>query len=208
MVDQDKASTANHRIQLPDSPLTELESELAENEELVLHNFARFIQYEKDASVLHALDAILATNALVHSEGQDNPHLLVRVPLWALNAISGRYASYSDAHIEDRSTKFGEAFGVEGGGQGKPPKIRSHLKEARNRSLCMTVAYEKRRNPDKSLDKIFSELASEEQKNEEDTASGISAEHLKDIWKKHRKTANEALDRALEHFMGQLKIGS
>ena len=161
------------------------------------HNEGRLNAFQETDSVLFALDTLLAASLLAKSQSKGDPRELVGIPLWALNAVAERYDLYARAHITNRTTKFGEAFGIEGGGQGQKPKIRQHMRDARNRALCLSIALMKRRT-EMTLDEIFSKLASDEIQHTDSSKAGISTEHLKRIWNELRDQANAAIVRATQ----------
>jgi len=71
---------------------------------------------------------------------------MINIPWWAGEFIAAGYQIYRKAHRERRSTKFGEAYGVEGGGQGKQPRIRKHMRVSKDRDLALWVALELEKN--------------------------------------------------------------
>lgn len=70
----------------------------------------------------------------------------INVPWWAGEIIAAGYQIYRAAHKEGRSTKLGEAYGIEGGGQGKQPRIRRHMRVSKDRDLALWVALELEKN--------------------------------------------------------------
>ncbi len=70
----------------------------------------------------------------------------ISIPWWAGEIIAWGYQIYRTAHLEGRSTKLGEAYGIEGGGQGKQPRIRRHMRVSKDRDLALWVALELEKN--------------------------------------------------------------
>jgi hypothetical protein len=194
----------NNNFKLPDSPLAALDIDVPVVEQLWIHEIVRKVQYDDTASVLNALDQLLAITTYELEQGGTHPDDSVAVPMWILNAISGRYNNYVSAHIEGRKPTLGEAFLIEGGKQGKHRSIDSHLREVRDRSICLTIALEKRKHPKKSLNKIFSKLATDGSRDADATVSGMTNERIKQIWYKNRKKAEPAIKLALARFKDQL----
>jgi hypothetical protein len=76
-------------------------------------------------------------------EGPDGP-LLIQVPYWAAQAIAIGFKNYEGAHESGRSTTFGEAFGVEGGGQGKQPKLDQNARDRREQLIVVEIVRHQR----------------------------------------------------------------
>ena len=103
--------------------------------------------YERDkTNPLPAFDALSSIVCYWWERHEVPKNGMVCIPWWACEIIAAGYQTYRAAHIERRSTKFGEAYGVEGGGQGKPPRIRKHMRVTKDRDLALWVALELEKN--------------------------------------------------------------
>ncbi len=77
---------------------------------------------------------------------------------------------------------FGEAYGIEGGGQGKEPRISIDIREDRDIRIATTIASRKEQGI-----KIEASI----QKMREETE--LSCSQVRRIWQRHRKEAVSAV---------------
>lgn len=127
---------------LPESPLDSEAWPLTSEEDLEL--FLR-VEYERFlAEPSHALPAFQALAYIMASlwrqEQQPSPLNTVRVPLWAAQAITHGFMEYQQATQQKQSTTFGGAYGIEGGGQGKKPKIKAYFQQLRDIRIATHIA--------------------------------------------------------------------
>jgi hypothetical protein len=78
------------------------------------------------------------------------------VPWWAVETLGAGYMKYRDAAIDGRTTKLGEAYGLEGGRQGAPRRIKKFLKERSGRNLALqtAIALEEEFSVEKAIAKV------------------------------------------------------
>ncbi len=98
-------------------------------------------KYENDSS--NIIPALYGISAIACFYWQ-NPNKLgspnVTVPFWAIEALSEGFMKYHQAKGSGRTTTLGEAFGLEGGGQGITPILKKTFKSDRNRKIALSIA--------------------------------------------------------------------
>lgn len=116
------------------------------------------------------------------------PLSAVPVPWWIVHLFGHSWRNY-----RDKSDKpAGEAFLLEGGGQGKRKAITQLDQRLRELRLTLEIGFRQQQTsktkPRKSIDEIILEVSNE---------YGISYDTALAYWKKHRKLIKSALDRNL-----------
>ena len=97
--------------------------------------------FEQDTTnPLPAFDALESVIGYWWESGDEPKDGVVEVPYWALEIFVRGYHQYKDAHERRERMHFGEAFGIEGGGQGKQPRIRRHMVEGKDRNIALWIA--------------------------------------------------------------------
>lgn len=108
----------------------------------------------------------------------------VTVPFWVVEAIVAGYKQYQASHTGSGGArlKFGEAFQVEGRGQGKRPRIHETMKQLRNIRLATHLV-------------LFEELGWKIEAAVQELAAKTGIHHttVRDIWAEHAGQAREAL---------------
>jgi hypothetical protein len=96
--------------------------------------------FEKDSS--SALPAFFALAHCVVPQwtklDQDDP-AMIQIPYWAAHAIVIGFINYREAYRGGRTTTFGEAFCVEGGGQGKQRKLARFEQELQKMNITLAI---------------------------------------------------------------------
>ena len=96
--------------------------------------------FESDSS--SALPAFWALAHCVAAQwtkvDQDDP-AMIQLPYWAAQAVAIGFNNYREACESGRTTTFGEAFGVEGGGQGKQRKFARFEQERQKRTIALAI---------------------------------------------------------------------
>ncbi len=108
----------------------------------------------------------------------------VTVPFWALEAVVAGYKQYQASQTGSSGTRlrFGEAFQVEGRGQGKRPRIHDTLKLLRDiRVAIQLVLFEEQ---GWKIEAAIQELADK---------TGMHHTTVRDIWSEHADQARTAL---------------
>ena len=104
-------------------------------------------QFELDTTnPLPAFDALSSLVAYWWERHEVPESGTISIPWWAGEIIAAGYQTYCADQKEVRITKFGEAYGIEGGGQGKHPRIRRHMRVSKDRDLALWVALELEKN--------------------------------------------------------------
>ena len=86
-----------------------------------------------------AFEALASVAAFWWQPGR-NPPERVEVPWWALDVIASGFMIYNDEWDAGDNTGFGEAFGIEGGGQGTKPILAKVRKLRRDRNIALYIA--------------------------------------------------------------------
>lgn len=102
----------------------------------------RQIFEEDTTNALPAFQALTSIAAYWWSEDENPPDQVVEVPWWALETVCAGYMLYMDAAKEGRTTTFGQAYGLEAHGQGKPRRVQGFLKSKGDREVALAVAIE------------------------------------------------------------------
>lgn len=139
--------------------------------------------FEKDRSTtLHAFQAIgyLTTYFWQLNEGKEPQE--VSVPYWIIKALGIGWMNYREAFSEGRTTTLGEAYGLEGGGQGKSKKIRNLDLEIRDIRVAAKLASEISQGT--SVTSAISDMAN---------TLGVSEETIRRIWKRLGRKAKQVV---------------
>ncbi len=103
-----------------------------------------------------------------YPDAEHSAHYMIQVPWWIVDILGRGWCRYMDA--PERST-FGDALGLEGGGQGKQPAKREWTKYLRDLRLAIAVAEFRnqyfQRGKRLSLEKAFELVATEAQSSED-----------------------------------------
>jgi hypothetical protein len=106
----------------------------------------------------------------------------VLVPWWVVQALAIGFNKYHDAATSTAPLTLGEAYQVEGRGQGKRPKIQQSLNELRDIRIAGAIAMAK-------ADGVKIEAALQEQAQK----TGLSVVHVRRIWEQKRARALSAV---------------
>ena len=171
------------KIKLPESPLKDEDWPLARPEELSLYLQMQRQRFEADRSnVLPAFSALTYIVTEIWGNAETLRDRDVKIPLWIVETLAEGFLRYRDAAENGRSMTFGEAYGVEGGGQGKKPRISIEIRELRDIRLVTTIASRKEQGI-----KIEASIQEMSEK------TGLSRSQVRRIWQKHRKQAVSAV---------------
>lgn len=139
--------------------------------------------FEADSSnPLPAFEA-LGYVASYHWRKDEAPET-VTIPFWAVEVIVQGYKQYQASHTGSGGTrlKFGEAFQIEGRGQGKRPRVHEHLKQLRDIRLAIHLVLLEEQGW--KIEAAIQELADR---------TGIHHSTIRDIWARHADQARKAL---------------
>jgi len=171
------------KIKLPESPLKDEDWPWTRPEEL--HLYLQMQRQLFEANRSHALPAFDALTYIV-TEIWDNAETprdcAVTIPLWIVETLAGGFLRYRNAAESGRSVTFGEAYGIEGGGQGKEPRILIEFRKLRDIRVVTTIAFRKEQGI-----KIEASIQEMSEK------TGLSRSQVRRIWQKHRKQAVSAV---------------
>jgi hypothetical protein len=118
-------------------------NKLSRDKELEIRLDTLYQAFRRDRS--HALPALEAIGAIAALEwGREDgleriPTTRVAVPWWVVNVLADGFASYAVARAQGLTTTLGEAYRIEGGGQGKNPKVTQSAKELEDMRLVMGI---------------------------------------------------------------------
>src|SRR5258706_8739748 len=99
---------------------------------------ARFKSNMSDS--LPAFEAVGYIASYVWEKGDPSP-CTVPIPWWIIEALAINYFRYRDSAESGASMTLGEAYGVEGGGQGNEPRIQREMREHGNRRIALAIAF-------------------------------------------------------------------
>lgn len=165
-----------------ESPLSDETWSLSDEESLALFLEVAREQFASDrTNPLPAFKAIGFVTSYYWQQGT-SPET-IEIPLWAAETICSGFMQYWDeAKGAAPRQSFGEALGLEGGGQGRRPKILAYLKSWNDIQICLAIAFK-----DESGIKIeaaIQEIAGKR---------GLSYTTVRDIWSRHAEHARNAL---------------
>jgi hypothetical protein len=139
--------------------------------------------FEADRShALPAFDALTYIVAEIWGNAETPRDCDVTIPLWIVETLVEGFLRYRDAAESGRSVTFGEAYGIEGGGQGKEPRISIEFRKLRDIRVVTTIAFRKEQGI-----KIEASIQEMSEK------TGLSRSQVRRIWQKHRKQAVSAV---------------
>jgi len=171
------------KLKLIDSPLDDIDLGFSREEELELNlELARF-KYDQDQST--ALAAFQALNYLVgYCWRQEKQPLddIIPLPWWAAEVLAEGYLRYEETASSVAPKTLGEAFGMEGGGQGKARRIKTDLRDLRDMRIAIKLSMILE-------DGVLEEAALQRLA----TEANLSADRIKKIWDNKGKMAREAL---------------
>jgi hypothetical protein len=159
-------------------------AEFSREEELKIRLETLRKEFECDRST--ALLAFEAVRTIAAYEWERNddleriPASMVAVPWWAIQALAIGFGKYGDARAGGRITPLGEAYGIEGGGQGKNTRFTRWIKEQRDRRIAMGIAL--RVSQGLTIEAAINGMINE-------NLTSLSFERVEKIWAKHSKRA-------------------
>ena len=165
---------------MPESPLGDVSLTDAPENELELCLDILRQQFETNPS--HTLPAFEALTAIVsHAWLHDEHPPTVTVPWWTAEILCEGFMRYRDSALTAAPITLGEAYGIEGGGQGKQPKIQESLRELRDIRIATGVAM--REAEGQKIEAALQDAAD---------ASGLSLSHVRRIWENNRDHARSS----------------
>lgn len=171
------------KLKLIDSPLDDIDLGFSLEEELEMNLELSRFKFDQDRST--ALAAFQALNYLVTRWWQEGKQPLddtIPLPWWAAEVLTEGYLRYQETVSSIAPKSLGEAFGMEGGGQGKQRRIKADLRKLRDIriaiKLCMLL------EDDVPKEAALQRLATE---------ADLSADRIEKIWDNKGKKAREAL---------------
>jgi hypothetical protein len=96
--------------------------------------------FQDDSTTTYAPFMALASVAAYWWQSKEAPGERVEVAWWALEAIAYAFNDYMQDFDDGKSTRFGEAFGMEGRRQGKKPTLNKVRKLERDRHIALHIA--------------------------------------------------------------------
>ncbi len=168
---------------LPTSPLAKEDWPLSPEEELDLYVDMERERFLKDPS--HALPAFNALGyiaAKLWSPDGPTGDEFVRMPVWVLETLAEGFFRYRDAAKDGTAKTLGEAYCIEGGGQGKEPKILKDLRVLRDIRLATAIAI--RNSQGEKIEALIHEMAER---------NGLSVGQVRRIWQSRRERAKSAV---------------
>ncbi len=133
-----------------------------------------------------------------YPDAEHSAHYMIQVPWWIVDILGRGWCRYMDA--PERST-FGEALGLEGGGQGKQPAKREWAKDLRDLSLAIAVAEFRnqyfQRGKRLSLEKAYGQVATKAQSSED---------IVRLAWRKHGPMVKASLEASVPSMTGDSQI--
>ena len=158
---------------------SELGLQLTEEEQMRLDVEVAYAQFK--ANQRHAFFPFWALSRIYsfHVLQDDIPDA-IKVPSWIIDVLFSGFSSYRDAIGSNKS--FGEAFGLEGGGQGRLPAARQFEISLRNIQVCLSIALAE----DQGM-KVEAAIQEAADKRE------LSPTTVRDIWAKNAEHARSCL---------------
>lgn len=133
----------------------------------------------------HPLPAFEALNQIasyVWKKNEDPPPQFVPVPWWVIELLAKGYNEYRDSAQTIAPKSLGEAYKLEGGGQGQQRKIKSELLALRDMRISHAIALALANGI--KLKSVLQEQAA---------ATGLSFAHVELIWGKYGKHYTKAV---------------
>lgn len=188
--DSNPSDTNRPRDPLFDAACDEFDRDLSEGEQLASMLFTDQYLFEEDpTNTLPALDAI--TQIAVYRWRQEQtgiekmtPEHYVRVPWWVIQTVAVAFQQYARPERGEPRMTLGETFKIEGGGQGRWPKIKkwSQLKRDRRYAVSIALRYVK----GSTIEIAIAELSE---------ILDLSVDRLWEIWTEHRDPAMKVAER-------------
>lgn len=167
------------KTKLPESPLKNEDWPLTRPEELSLNLQMQRQRFEADRShALPAFDALTYIVTEIWGNAETSRDCDVTIPLWIVGTLAEGFLRYQDAAERGHSMTFGEAYGIEGGGQGKEPRILIEMRKLRDIRIATTIAFRKEHGI--KIEASFQEMSKK---------TDLSCSQVRRIWQKHRKQA-------------------
>jgi hypothetical protein len=110
------------------------------------------------------------------------PSYTLPTPWWAIQALAIGFNSYRDAAGSTAPLTLGEAYRLEGRGQGKEPRIQRGLRQLRDIRIAVAIATA-------TADGVKIETALQEQADK----TGLSVGQVRRIWEMNRRRASSAV---------------
>lgn len=174
----------SEKTAFPESPLKGEHWPLTPEEELALFLEMEHAKLQADPS--HALPAFQALTYVMASiwrqDEHPSPTHSVTVPMWAAETIAQGFMQYQDTAKQKYLITLGEAYGIEGGGQGKQPKIKAYLRQLRDIRIATQIAM--REESGIKLEAALQEMADK---------TNLSLGNVRRVWERHSGIARSAL---------------
>lgn len=165
-----------------ESPLKSEDWPLSLEEDLQLFLSVARTQYDADPTnplpAIHAIAYVRSYYELAQIEPPEN----IEIPSWIIDVIAKGYWIYADSVEAESKISFGEALGIEGGGQGKGPKIKKYQKAMRDIRVATLIAL--RKESGVKIEAAIEEAAA---------ATGRNHKTIYAIWGDHKDHARAAL---------------
>ncbi len=170
------------KVVLPESPLEGKSWPRSRDQDLP--HFLAMLESEFHRDTSNTLPAFEAVNLIAShlwERDQSSPEF-VSVPWWTVEVLAMGYNIYRDGALSNAPLKLGEAFGLEGGGQGKQPRIQQSLQKLRDIRIAGAIAFN-------SAEGVKIEAALQEQAD----LTQLSVGQIRRIWEENREQAENAV---------------
>jgi hypothetical protein len=139
-------------------------------------------QFRSDTSnPLPAFDALCHFAAYVWKH-EEAPRHSILIPWWIVQTLAIGFSEYRDSADSTTPMTLGEAYNLEGRGQGKEPRVQRESRDLRNIRIVAAIALA-------AADGIKIEAALQEQADK----TGLSASQVRRIWEANRRHAKSCV---------------
>ena len=158
---------------IPKSPLTAIPWPFTREQDLAIFLKTLEEEFGEDGTnTLPAFEALslIASKIWMSEKPPNNP---IPIPWWIVDTLASGFCIYRESAMSTSSVPLGEAYNLQGGGQGKEPRINDRLRHLRDIRIATAIALAK-------ADSVKIEASLQEQAD----TTGLSVGQIRRIWEK------------------------
>jgi hypothetical protein len=177
-----RKKSATETRSILESPLEEQAWPLSPEQDLAFFLTSLEEQFRLDpTNKLPAFEALAIIAAYVWQTDEPSP-TTVPVPWWVVDVLAFDFNKYRDAARSNARMTLGEAYQLEGGGQGKAPRVKLALSRIRDIRISTRIAFAQANGI--KIEAALQQMADR---------TGLSLARVREIWELYRERATSSV---------------